>query len=85
MKVVLDYRKPTFDLSQWEDLFERKSIAIPKNEMEFRDAMMRKTMPIKYVSDEIQNILKWDDDDLDEECPDKISKIDKYLEFYDVI
>lgn len=85
MKVVLDHRKPTFDLSQWEDLFERKSIAIPKNEMEFRDAMMRKTMPIKYVSDEIQNILKWDDDDLDEECPDKISKIDKFLELYDVI
>ena len=70
---------------QWKDIFDRKSIAIPKNEMEFRNAMNDKSMPIKCMSDEIKTILGWDDDDLEEECPDKNSKIDKFLKLFDVI
>lgn len=42
---------------QWKDIFDRKSIAIPKNEMEFRNAMNDKSMPIKCMSDEIKTVL----------------------------
>ena len=83
--ILLDDRKPKFDLMQWKDIFDRKSIAIPKNEMEFRNAMNDKSMPIKCMSDEIKTVLGWDDDDLEEECPDKNSKIDKFLKLFDVI
>jgi len=55
--ILLDDRKPKFDLMQWKDIFDRKSIAIPKNEMEFRNAMNDKSMPIKCMSDEIKTVL----------------------------
>ncbi|MDE6834895.1 MAG: hypothetical protein K2J39_11730 [Ruminococcus sp.] len=85
MNIKLDDSKPKFDISQWKDMFNQKSFEVPKNEVELRKVFKEKTVSIKYVSDAIVAITKWDEYDLDEECPDKDSKIDKFLELYDVI
>lgn len=85
MSIRIDDKKPDFDIAEWEVFFESKGYSIPNNEMEFRQTMMNKNLTIRYISDAIKEKAKWDDDTLDEECPDKISKIDKFLELYHVI
>lgn len=84
-KISLDNQKPKFDITQWEYEFEKRNIPIPKNEITFRDLMKGKKFPLRYISDAIKEIKHWDDDDLEEECPGKEDKVDKFFELYQVI
>jgi hypothetical protein len=85
-KIGYDDSKPKFDItSQWENLFKQKSCDVPKNEVELRKFFQKKTVSIKYISDIIMDETKWEEDDLEEECPDRDSKIDKFLELFDVV
>ncbi len=83
--IKFDDSKPKFNISDWESMFHQKSFDVPENEVELRKVFKEKTISIKYISDAIIAITKWDEYDLDEECPDKDAKIDKFLELYDVI
>ena len=85
MSIKLDNKKPKFYLENWKTFFESKGYRVPESEIEFRQVMMNKNLTIMYVSDAIKSQTGWDNDDLDEECPDKAQKVDKFLELYDVI
>lgn len=84
-KITIDNSKPQFDVLQWENMLTQKSFSVPKNEVELRKVFMEKSVSIKYISDEIIEKMKWDSDDLEEECPSRESKIDKFLEIFDVV
>lgn len=83
--IMLDNGKSKFDITKWENLFEEKGLSIPKTEVEFRDIMKGKIFSIRYIEDAIKEITQWDDEMMDEECPEKAQKVDKFFELYDVI
>lgn len=84
-KISIDNQKPEFDITQWADIFEQRNIPVPKNEITFRDLMKSKKFPLIYIANAIKEITKWDNDDLEEECPEKEDKIDKFFQLYQVI
>ncbi len=84
-KITIDNKKPDFDITQGKENFEKKGYHVPANEQEFREIMAKKNISVIFISNEIKNVMNWDDDELDEECPDRASKIDKFLGIYNVI
>lgn len=85
--IIINDSKPEFDITNWKSVFETKKVPVPVSEIEFRDVMTDKAvkMPIRIVSEAIISATKWDADTLEEECPSRTSKIDKFLELFDVI
>lgn len=80
--------KPQFHVSEWETQFQKLEIPFnktPENEEQFRNALMQKNFPIRPVSGKIMAITGMDDDDLDESFPTRESKIEAFLDFYEVI
>lgn len=81
----IDKSKPKFDLSVWKNMLKIKFYEVPTNESELRKIFSDKSISIIYISDAIMEETKWNEDELDEECPNRETKIDKFLELYDVI
>jgi len=82
---IEDNKKQSFDITEWKSYFEKKSMSIPKNDSEFRDSMMNRIVPLKLLTNAILKATKLDEEELDEEYPEKDSKIDKFLEVYSVV
>ena len=87
MEIKIDNSKPVLVLNQepWKSFFEKKGYRVPEDEQQFRQVMRNKNLSIMPVSDAIKNITKWNSDDLDEECPSKEQKVEKFLSLYQVI
>ncbi|MDE5771647.1 MAG: hypothetical protein K2I06_08505 [Ruminococcus sp.] len=85
--IYSENKKPVFDLNseKIKKIFTDRGFAIPSSEIEFLETMRNKKMPVKFISDEIMKAKNWDEDELDEECADKESKLKLFLELYDII
>lgn len=85
--IYSENKKPVYDLNTEEvkNIFELRNFAIPSNELEFLETMRQKKMPVKFLSSAIMELKGWDENDLDDECADKESKLKLFLELYDVI
>lgn len=84
--IYSENKKPVYDLNVEEvkNIFTLRNFTVPSSELEFLETMRDKKMPVRFVSDAIMKIKKWDEDELDEECADKESKLKLFLELYDV-
>ncbi len=85
--IYSENKKPSYDLNREEikKFFTLRNFEIPSNELEFLETMRNRKMPVKFVSDAIMEAKKWDEEELDEECADKESKLKMFLELYDIV
>lgn len=85
--------KPKFYVVEWKEHFQKLGIIvrifgsgnIPKNEVQFRKAMMHKSFPINLVSEKIMAIDKIDYVFLEGCYPERAEKINAFLKLYDVV
>ncbi len=85
--IYSESKKPVYDLNAEEvkKRFTDRGFDVPSSEIEFLETMRNKKMPVKFISDEIMKAKGWDEDELDEECADKESKLNMFLELYTII
>nr|MDE6664697.1 hypothetical protein [Ruminococcus sp.] len=80
-------KKPVFDLNseKIKKIFTDRGFDVPSSEIEFLETMRNKKMPVKFISDKIMKAKKWDEEELDDECADKESKLSLFLKLYEII
>jgi hypothetical protein len=87
MAITSTNSKPKFNLNdeKVKSIFTAKNFEVPTSKEEFLNTMKEKRMPVKFISDAIMKVKHWEQDDLEDNCPGRQSKVELFLKLYDVV